>query len=167
GFYAARQNWGRAKTLASELAVQFPNNVGVLDAQGRVLAGSGELDRAIEVYRRAYELTPDSAPIFSRYLSLLATAKRFPEYRTELQSRVEKEPSNRDLKAQLIRVEAEIGGIDAGLVKAQNLAKQDPDSSLYDIVSAELYEKNGRRSDAISLLEKSASSHPADDGAPI
>src|SRR5205823_14352247 len=118
GFYAARQDWGRAKALASDLAVQFPSNVGILNAQGRVLAASGDLDRAIEVYRRAYELTPDSAPIFSQYLSLLAAAKRFPEYRTVLQSRVEKDPSNRGLKAQLIRVEAEIGGCYAGFAKA-------------------------------------------------
>jgi hypothetical protein len=39
----------------------------------------------------------------------------------------------------LIRVE--IGGLDAGLATARKLADNDPDSGLYDVVSAELYKK--------------------------
>jgi len=43
----------------------------------------------------------------------------------------------------MIRVEAEIGGLEAGLAKARRFANDDPGNSLYDVVSAELYENAG------------------------
>ena len=161
--YAQRQDWSRAKALASELAVQFPANVAVVDAQGLVLVSSGDRDGAINAYKRAYEIAPNSAPILSRYLSLLTAAKRFPEERTVLQSRLDGDPGNREVKAQLIRLEAQIGGLDAGLSKAQSFAKDDPDSSVYDLISADLCEIAGKRPEAVALLEKAAAAHPADD----
>jgi cellulose synthase operon protein C len=161
--YASQQDWERAKSLASELSNQFPSYAGVFDAQGRVLTTSGDRDGAINAFRRAYEIDPSSAPILARYLSVLAAAKRFPEYRTILQSRLDKDPGNRGIKAQLIRVEAEIGGLEAGTARARSFAKDDPDSSLYDLVSAELHERGGKRSDAIALLEKTTTARPMDD----
>jgi len=165
--YAAQQDWEQAKRLASELSVQFPSNAEIAEAQGRILAASGDPDGAIESYRRAFELAPKSTPILSRYLSALGAAKRFPEYRTILQSRLDKDPGNRSLKAQLVRTEAEIGGLEAGLAKARSFAKDEPDSSVYDLVSAELYERAGKRSDAINLLQKRASARPSDNDVTI
>src|SRR5207244_5319796 len=95
--------------------------------------------------------------------SLLTAAKRFPEERSILQSRLDKDPGNRQIKEQLIRVEAEIGGLDAGLSKARSFAKDDPGSPLYDIVSADLYEKGAKRPEAIALLEKAAAARSSDD----
>src|SRR5205823_2575170 len=139
----------------------------VFEAQGVVLAASGDRDGAIQAYRRAYEIAPDSAPILTRYLALLASEKRFPEYKAVLQSRLDRDPGNRELKTQLIRVEAEIGGLDAGLAKAQSFAKEDRDSAVYDLTSAALYERAGKRSDAIALLEKTGSARPMDDSVAI
>jgi len=161
--YVSRQDWPRAKTLASELTVQFSSNVDVFDAQGRMLVLSGDRDGAIDAYRRAHEIAPNSVPMLSRHLSLLAAAKRFPEVRTVLQSRREKDPGNREDKGQLIRSDAGIGGLDTALSKAQSFAKDDPDSALYDLVSADLYEKTGKRPEAVALLEKAAAVHPSDD----
>ena len=101
------------------------------------------------------------------YLQSLELAKRYPEIRTILQSRLEKDPGNLVIKAQLIRVEEKIGGLGAGLAKAQSFAKSDPDSSGYDLVSADLYERAGKRSEAIALLEKTASARPTDDNVAI
>jgi putative PEP-CTERM system TPR-repeat lipoprotein len=165
--YSAHQDWEPAKNLASQLTAQFPSNAVILDAQARVLAASGDRDGAIQAYRRAYEIAPNSGPILSRYLSLLASAKRFPEYKTLLQARLDKDPGNREIKTQLIRVETEVGGLDAGLSRAQSFAKEDRDSAVYDLISAELYERAGKRSDAIALLEKTASARPMDDGVAI
>ena len=128
-----------------------------------MLVSSGDQAGAIDAYRHAYEIAPNSAPILSRYLGLLAAAKRFPEHRAVLQSRLDKDPGNREVKAQLIRIEAEIGGLDAGLGKARSFAKDDPDSPLYDLVSADLYERGGKRPEAVALLEKAAAAHPSDD----
>src|SRR5262249_39715873 len=42
-------------------------------------------------------------------------------------------------------------------------AKDDPDSTQYELISAELYAKAGRDKDASDLLEKAAAAHPSDD----
>jgi predicted Zn-dependent protease len=67
------------------------------------------------------------------------------------------------VKADLIRAEAEIGGMRAGLAKAKAFAGEDPGNPLYDIVSAELYEKAERREDAVNLLEKAVVAQPSAD----
>jgi predicted Zn-dependent protease len=60
-------------------------------------------------------------------------------------------------------VEAEIGGLEAGLAKARRFANEDPGNSLYDVVSAELYENAGRRREAIALVDQVAATQPSDD----
>jgi len=58
-----------------------------------------------------------------------------------MQEAVARDPRNSSLKAGLIRVEGEIDGVDAAVAKARALATGDPDKDIYDLVSAELYEK--------------------------
>jgi tetratricopeptide (TPR) repeat protein len=96
------------------------------------------------------------------YVALLREAKEFAKAQTVLQAALARDPKNDQLKGDLIRVEAEIGGMRAGLAKAHAFAKEDPGNPLYDIVSAELYEKGGRRDDAVDLLEKAVAARPSD-----
>jgi predicted Zn-dependent protease len=63
----------------------------------------------------------------------------------------------------LIRVEAEIGGLGAGLAKAHSFAKDDSGNSLYGVVSVELHENAGRSREAMALTDKVAATHPSDD----
>ena len=140
----------------------FPGNAAVAETQGRILAAAGERDAAVDPFRQAYEAAPNSEPIFQRYLGALVAAKRLPEARTVLQARLDKDPGNRTLKEQLIRLDAEISGLDAGIAKARAFAKADPDSSVYDLTAADLYARNGKRAEAVALLEKSAAAHPED-----
>src|SRR4029077_14893610 len=79
-----------------------------------------------------------------------------------LQAALARDPKNDQVKGDLIRVEADIGGMRAGLAKRRAFAKEDPGKPLYDIVSAELYEKAGRRDDAVDLLEKAIAARPSD-----
>ena len=167
GVYEKRQDWTKAKTVAAELAAQFPANAYILDAAGQAQLLAGDTDGAVSSFKRAYALAPNSAPILSNYLAALSGAKYFTEARGVLQEAVARHPRNSSLKAELIRVEGEITGVDAAVAKARALAVSDPESSIYDIVSAELYEKAGRRQDAIALLEKSAASRPSDKGLTI
>jgi len=161
--YGLQQDWKNAAPMAAELVGQFPANIDVLDAQGRVQVGSGDMDGALSTYRRAHELAPDSNPMLSRYLALLRAAKKFPEARSLLQAALDRDPENVSLKGDMIRVEAEIGGLDAGLAKARRFADNDPGKSVYDLVSAELYEKAGRGRDAVALLDKVVATRPSDD----
>jgi putative PEP-CTERM system TPR-repeat lipoprotein len=162
--YGLQQNWKDATPLAAELVAKFPSNIDVLDAQGRVQAGAGDTEGALATYKRAHELAPNLAPILSRYVSLLKTAKKFPEERTVLQSALDQDPQNVALKGDLIRVEAEIGGLEAGLAKARRFAENDPGNSLYDVVSAELYQNAKRGKEAVALLDKVVKERPLDDG---
>ena len=161
--YGLQQDWKHATSAAAELVAQFPENVEVLDAQGRVQIAAGDKDGALSTYKRARELVPNAGPILSRYLALLNAAKNFPEERTVLQAALDRDSQNASLKGDLIRVEAEIGGLEAGLAKARRFANDDPGNSLYDVVSAELYENAGRRAEAIALADQVAATQPSDD----
>jgi predicted Zn-dependent protease len=122
-----------------------------------------DTDGALSTYKRALELAPDSKPILSRYVSLLKEAKNFQEEWTVLQAALDRDPKNTSLKGDLIRAEADIGGLEAGLAKARKFANDDPGNSVYDVVSAELYENAGRRREAMALVDQVAATQPSDD----
>jgi len=128
-----------------------------------VQSAAGDTVGALSTYRRAHELAPESRPIFSRYLALLRDAKKFVEVRTVLQAALDRDPKDASLKGDLIRVEAEIGGLEAGLAKARGFANDDPGNRLYDVVSAELYANGGRKREAILLADQVAATQPSDD----
>jgi putative PEP-CTERM system TPR-repeat lipoprotein len=161
--YGLQQDWKHAVPAAAELGAQFPASVEVLDAQGRVQIGAGDADGALSTYRHAHELAPASNPILSRYLALLRAAKKFTEARSTLQAALDRDPRNASLKGEMIRAEAEIGGLEAGLATARRFANEDPGNSLYDVASAELYENAGRRREAIALVDQVAATQPSDD----
>ena len=161
--YAFRQDWKNAIATTNELVAKFPTNIDVLDAQARAQIASGDIPGAIETYKHAYEVAPKSPQTLGRYLSILGSAKKFPEQRTVLQQALAADPQNAAIKADLIRVEYEISGLDAALAKARDFARADPDNSLYDEVEAELFDKANRRPEALALLEKAVSAKPADD----
>jgi putative PEP-CTERM system TPR-repeat lipoprotein len=167
GVYEKRQDWASAKTVAAELAAQFPRDAEVLDAQGQAQLAAGDTNGAVSSFKRAHELAPSSSPILSRYLAALSGAKYFTEARGVLQEAVARDPRNSSLKADLIRVEGEIDGIDAAAAKARSMAKGDPENSIYDLVTAELYEKAGRSPEAIALVEKAATAKPSDESLAI
>jgi putative PEP-CTERM system TPR-repeat lipoprotein len=167
GVYEKRQDWTNAKIAAAELASQFPGNVDILDTQGQAQLAAGDTTGAVSSFKRAYALAPNSAPVLSRYVTALWGAKYFTEARGVLQEAVVRDPRNSSLKADLIRAEREITGVDAAVAKARALAAADPDNNIYDLVSAEVYEKAGRLPDAISVLEKAAAAKPSDEDVAI
>jgi putative PEP-CTERM system TPR-repeat lipoprotein len=159
---ASRRDWKNALATAAELTAKFPTNLEVLDAKGQAQIATGDTVGAVATYKRVYELAPDSLLAMSRYLAVLDQAENFPEARAVLRAALDREPKNASLKGDLIRVEAEIGGLEAGLAAARSFSESDPDNSLYDMVSAELYEKAGRSGEAVGLLEKSVAARPSD-----
>jgi len=162
GVYQMRHDWTSAKTVAAELAAQFPADANILDTQGRAQLAAGDTNGAVSSFKRAYELAPNSAPILSHYLASLSGAKYFTEVRGVLEEAIARDPRNSFLKADLIRVEGEINGVDAAVAKARASAAGEPENDTYDLVSAELYEKAGRIPDAIAVLEKTAAARPSD-----
>ena len=108
GVYQRRGDWTNAKTLAVELAAQFPGNADILDTQGQAQLAAGDTNSAVSSFKRAYALAPNSAPILSRYLNALNGAKFLIQVRGVLQDAIARDPKNSSLKADLIRVEGEI-----------------------------------------------------------
>jgi putative PEP-CTERM system TPR-repeat lipoprotein len=161
--YEKRQDWTTAKTVAAELAAQFPGNANIFDIQGQAQLVAGDTNGAISSFKRAYALAPNSAPIRSRYLTALGGEKYYTEAQGVLRDAVARDPQNATLKADLIRVESEIKGVDAAVSEARAFAAGDPENNIYDLVSAELYEKAGRMPDAIAVLEKAAAARPSDE----
>ncbi len=162
GVYEKRQDWTNAKTVAAELATQFPGDANILDGEGRAQLAAGDTNGAVSSFKRAYALAPNSVPILSHYVTALWGAKYFTETRGVLQEAVARNPRNSSLKADLIRVEREINGVDAAVARARALATSDPGNNIYDLVSAEVYEKSGRLRDAIAVLEKAIAAKPSD-----
>ena len=160
--YIARQDWKNASATAAELAAKFPSSVDVLDAQARAENGSRDVAGAIAAYKRAYELAPSQ--ILARYVAVLKTAKKYPEAQAVLRDALNRAPQNPAIKADLIRVAANIGGVDAGLAAARDLAQKEPDNPLFDIVSADLLSHAGRLNEAIGLLERDHAAKPDSDG---
>jgi putative PEP-CTERM system TPR-repeat lipoprotein len=164
--YERRRDWNSAKAVAAELYAQFPRDVNVVIALGRTQQESGDVNAAVSSYKLAHQLAPASTPIRSAYVALLKRAQYFREARDVVKEAIRREPQNASLKADLIRADAEIDGVDAAIAKARESAASDPGDSIYDVVSAELYEKTGRGEEAVSLLEKSAAARPTDKGLP-
>jgi putative PEP-CTERM system TPR-repeat lipoprotein len=161
--YEQRRDWKSAKAIAAELYEQFPRDVNVVVALGRTRLEAGDVNAAISAYKLAYQLAPDAVPIRSDYVALLKQAKFYREAFDVLQEAVVREPQNALLKADLIRVDAEIDGVDGAVSRARGFAASDPENGVYDLVSAELYEKAGRAGNAAALLEKASAKKPADD----
>jgi len=161
--YVLRQDWHNSIAIATDLANKFPTNIDVIDKLGQVYIHAGDRENAISVYSRAHNILPDSMPILYSYLGLLNSGKKLTEARATLRAALKGDPRSAALKGELIRVEAEIGGLDAGLAMARNLAKTDPDNGIYAIVSSELYQKAGRTPEAVSLLEEAHADRPSDD----
>src|SRR5262249_43385809 len=154
--YEKRPDWINAKTVAAELAAQFPGDANILDIQGQAQLAAGDTNGAVSSFKRAYPLAPNSTPIKSHYTASLLGARYHTEARGVLQEAFARDPQNSALKADLIRAEGDINGVDAAVAKARALSAGDPENRVYDLVSAELYEKAGRGPDAIALLEKAA-----------
>ena len=162
--YELRRDWKSAKAVAAELYAQFPRDVNVVVAFGQSQLKSGDNDAAISSYKLAHQLAPASTPIRSAYVALLKQANYFAEMRDVLKEAIIREPQDASLKADLIRADAEIDGVDAAVSKAREAAASDPGNGIYDVVSAELYEKAGRGEEAVSLLENAVASRPGDKG---
>ncbi|MBV8740002.1 MAG: PEP-CTERM system TPR-repeat protein PrsT [Alphaproteobacteria bacterium] len=161
--YIRSRDWKNATATATDLAAKFPNNVDVVDAEARAQIGADDKQAAIASYKHAYELDPSSSKILARYVGILNSAKKYAEAQSILQQALNREPQNATIKANLIQVAADIGGIDAGLAEARDLARKDPDNLIYDMVSAELLDKGGRGKEAIGLLERDLASKPTND----
>jgi tetratricopeptide (TPR) repeat protein len=82
-----------------------------------VQIGSRDMDGALSTYKRAYALALNSGPILGRYLALLKKAKNFADAKIVLQAALDRDPQNSALKGELIRVEADIGGLEGALIR--------------------------------------------------
>ena len=124
--YQSRADWDSAKAVAVELGQQFPQDANVAEAQGRTRLEAGDEKGALASYKLAQQLAPNSIPILSRYVGLLRQAGYLRDARDVLQDAVGRNPRNVSIKADLIRVEAELDGLDTAIYEARGFANDDP-----------------------------------------
>ena len=137
------------RLLVSVSVIWYAGFLGKAESSFRTT--SGDTDRAISTYKRGHDIAPDSLSVLSGYVGLLKSAKKLPEALAVLRTAVDRDPRNSSVKRDLIHVEAKIGGLEVGLATARDFAQSDPENSLYDVVSAELYEKAGRGEEARAI----------------
>ncbi len=127
--YELQQDWANAKAVAGALSAQFPSDVNVLEAQARAQLGAGDTNGAIASYKRAYELAPefDTAPVALSRLAHLCG--RLPRGERRPQGRDRSRSQERALKADLVRVTAQLDGVDAAVSQANLYAKDDPNNN--------------------------------------
>ena len=152
--YALQGNWIDAAAVAGALSAQFPRDLNVVQALAQAQFASGNINAAVTSYKRAYELAPDSAPMLSRYLSLLISAKYYREADNVLRDAIDRNPKNDALKADLVRITADLDGVDAAVSRANLYAKDNPNDSIFPLVAAEVYENAGRWNTTPSICLK-------------
>lgn len=160
--YLAQHDAKSARAIAAEFSAQFPKNVDVLDAQARAQLAGGDNSGAAATYRLAVELAPTSQALVERYVAVLLAGKNPKEARSVLETALGSAPNNIAYKGALIRLDGQIDGIDAAVARAKTFTEKDPKNPAYDLIVAGLYEKAGRASDAIALLNKAVSTDFAD-----
>ena len=161
--YALQQNWANAAMTAGALSAQFPSDLTVAEAQAQAQLSAGDNSGALDSYRRAYEMAPDSMPLLSRTLFLLTAQKRYREASSLLKDAIARDAKNAALKADLIRITAQLEGLDSAISLANSYANDDPNSNVYTLAAAQIYENAGRWSDAVALLDKALAARPNDD----
>jgi predicted Zn-dependent protease len=90
-----------------------------------------------------------------------AGSKDYPTAIAALNKAISLDPQNDQLKGMLIQITYQTKGGDAALATARSFTQTNPESPTGDLLAAEVLDKNGKRPDAIALLEKAQAAKPS------
>jgi putative PEP-CTERM system TPR-repeat lipoprotein len=161
--YLRRKNPTAARAVATELAARFPSNPAIFVAEARAQFAAGDKAAAIDTYRRAHEVAPNSGEVLTGYVDMLMATKDFATAKSVVADALARAPASVPLKIAAIRVAAAADGLDAGVALARGFEKADPKNDAYVLAAGQLYLKAGRPADAMHLIEQAIAARPADD----
>lgn len=160
GIYAKQKRWADAKKLANSISAQFPNTEQLFDVLGTLYIESGDVKTGVDTYKRATTAYPTSAHLWERYAAALAVAKNYPDSLDAISRAIALAPKEDSYKGELVSLTYQAKGADAALAAA-NAVQTDSASSAATLLAADILQKQGKRADAIALLQKSLNARPS------
>jgi putative PEP-CTERM system TPR-repeat lipoprotein len=152
--YGTQKKWPDALKEARALAAAFSGNVAVRDTLGRVYFQSGDLPNSLATYREAVRAFPNSSQLQASYAAVASASKDYPTAINALNKAIALDNRNDSLKAALVDVSYQSKGLDAALATAKSFGNGNPDNPIGDVLAADVLDRNGKRAEAIALLEK-------------
>jgi len=159
--YETQKKWPDAIKEARAVVTAFPTNADAREALGRVYGASGDSSNSLATYRDAARAFPTSALLQANYAMAAAGTRDYPTALAALNKALTLDPKNDQLKGLLVQLTYEVKGPDAAFAAAKSFAKADPESPTGDLLAAEVLDRNGKRPDAIALMEKSQAAAPS------
>ena len=131
--------------------------------------------RAIEAYKRAYELDSHSAVIGERLAEAYARAGRIPDAIAEAESILKKDPSNLSARRILARIYVRSLGdmdssggqkelVDQAIIQYREIVRLDPSDTEAQLWLARLYRLSQRDNEAEAVLRAALALAPDDEG---
>ncbi|CAN5264592.1 hypothetical protein BH10ACI1_BH10ACI1_14440 [soil metagenome] len=141
----------QAIARAQELDAGLPE---VFTTLGGIKMNELDLPASEQAYRRALELSPNSAVAHSGYANYLTNTGRFDEALTQIRIAEQLDPLSVNLKVTEGRILFIARRYDEAIRYLQNLAKAAPDNSRINFILAESYTFKGMYAEALAEFEK-------------
>ncbi|MFN0125945.1 MAG: ASPIC/UnbV domain-containing protein [Verrucomicrobiales bacterium] len=127
---------------------------------------AGELDRAVEIYRRLFDLAARNPAIHREVAIRLVTKQRVAEALRHLELAVSLDPNHADSRLNLASLLLRLGQSGAALEHFLELAHQRPDVALVRLQVARLLQEQGRIAEAIPHFQAAQRLNPGSPATP-
>ena len=134
---------------------------GVLVARARLQEALGMDREAQDTYRQELTANPSDIETRRRLADLLVRAKNVDDAKTVLSRGLETSPGNALLLQTLVAIDFRIGGLNAGLATANELAKNAANLPAARLLKGGLYMSVQRYADAVAAYQAELDAHPS------
>lgn len=142
-FYLSNQDTDTALMTARKLSETYPDDVYVLDVLGRTQLLAKQYDGAISTYQKLVSVNPELPMGYYRLAQSYASVKKMDEAKKSLLQAVKSNPSFILGYRDLIALAVQEKNYTEALSYAEDLKKNDPKSSLGDMVIGDIYREQG------------------------
>jgi tetratricopeptide (TPR) repeat protein len=148
--YHANGFFAEAVACYAGLEQLEPNNPHWLHLHASILAGYGELEPAIALWRRVAQLAPDYLPAWLRLADCLLKSNQPDQAAKTYQVVLASEPHNPYAQLGLARIDLEARNWDQARERLEAVVRQTNFNLGYDLIVS-LYERLGRRDEAAAI----------------
>lgn len=156
--YVSVKDWGHALPLSQALSSFFKTDPKVANVRAEILAATGHLDQAKDLYDHFLRISPDAAEAWAGKAQLLANAGDKTGAREALVKAAAVAPGDLDREQALVDFDDANKGPDDALTTARSFAQQDPTGSV--LLSAAVLINHDRNKDAIAVLRAGYAQRP-------
>lgn len=142
-FYLGNQDTDTALMTARKLSETYPDDVYVLDVLGRTQLLAKQYDGAISTYQKLVSVNPELPMGYYRLAQSYASVKKMDEAKKTLLQAVKSNPTFILGYRDLIALAVQEKNYTEALTYAEDLKKNDPKSSLGDMVIGDIYREQG------------------------